>query len=637
MEADIKLITGISDVNMDFIRDYRHKDYDYPSDTYSIKTTSDGLPFPMPVSRKSWKKELIRRVEELGLKSNADGTLVTLDFLTTVTRLHRHSVHEKNTSWQPGQVLPLIFSGDGLQTARGESHTLCCIRSGRLIEGYTSAFNYYPISNVLGSDKWPNLNTCLDTHKSIVSQAVMEKKIRLMDNGEVLKVELFCTGDLAFLLSFLGLNPASSTYGNPWIVEIKENGTVIWRKDEDMYLLGHDPPPGHCWPAPIKCPVCPFKATSQAEVDKDKEIKRTAAEVKTHLGKYAHQTPVFPIGPSHTMPPIYHMCENLIAYRFKHLIWEGLTKEQQYDVNCILQEKLGESSKVHLPPTRGDEVYCCSWIGQDVCNLRATDTIVHVIQYCFPNDWEAEAPMEQARVEAVDEAAPISHSNLDEFENMYSDDEEESEVDIDEQLSQTVQMGEHLHAATELKRSQLVGDSFDTAFDFIDEVVDWDWEDTPSGRAKQSSKLKHYGKAANQALKRALITPVESEYDKVIEHVVPQKIISYGKLVQQANEQGQESAGQMFKSRIRNGANKRRKVGDYMRPNKKGNLVLCKFRKTATTCATETFALKQDAAHTTNSRLTKKLKVGHKKAELQRQGKRAKRERQFVAPNLLLP
>ena len=308
MEADIKLITNVSDSNLEFIRNYRHKLYDYPQDTYSMRKTKDGIDFPMPVSRKSWKKELEERVINLGVTHNADGTIVVLDFHKTVTRLHRQSIAEENTQWKKGMVLPLIFSGDGLQTARGESHTLCCLRSGLLNDGYTSAYNYYPISNMLGSDKWPHLTVALDPHKAAILDSHKNGSLRLFDTGELVKTEMYCTGDLAFLLSFLGLNPAASTYGNPWIVRVEEDDTVIWREDADLWLLGHDPPPGHCWPAPIKCPVCPFTASCQQDCDKDKKVLRTREEVKKHLGKYAHQEPIFPIGPSHILPPIYHLC-----------------------------------------------------------------------------------------------------------------------------------------------------------------------------------------------------------------------------------------------------------------------------------------------------------------------------------------
>ena len=62
------------------------------------------------------------------------------------------------------------------------------------------------------------------------------------------------TGDLAFLLSLLGLATASSTFGNPWLAGINEkgerqdvdsDGKLNWRTRLSLYLMKHIPPPGH--------------------------------------------------------------------------------------------------------------------------------------------------------------------------------------------------------------------------------------------------------------------------------------------------------------------------------------------------------------------------------------------------------
>ena len=116
------------------------------------------------------------------------------------------------------------------------------------MEGYSSAFNFYPISNAIGSDHWPELWAALDAHKEIVEQVVKEKRIMLVDTGEMISCDLFMTGDMAFLLSMLGLNPAASTYGNPWVYHVPseedENKKVfVWRKADDYYLHGHVLPP----------------------------------------------------------------------------------------------------------------------------------------------------------------------------------------------------------------------------------------------------------------------------------------------------------------------------------------------------------------------------------------------------------
>ena len=104
-----------------------------------------------------------------------------------------------------------------------------------------------------------------------------------------------------------------------------------------------------------------------------------------------------------------------------------------------------------------------------------------------------------------------------------------------------------------------------------------------------------------------------------------------------ANEQGQESAGQMLKKLLRNSVNKRRKIGSYMRKGKGGLMKECKFNKTATIASCQTLALKLNAMHTTNSKFTQKLRGGHKRAEIEREGGSVKRERQFIGPELGLP
>ena len=542
----------------------------------------------------------------------------------------------------------IVFSGDGLQTARGESHTLCCVRSGLLLEGYTSAYNYYPITNAIGSDKHEYLIPALEPHKETFQLIASNKKLKLRDTGELLKVLLYCTGDMAFGLSLYALNPAASTHGNPWLVRL-DDGSIQWRTDESLYLLAHEVPPGHgelSKQNPIQCPskYCNFKATCLEDIEADRNKVFKGDHVKQHCGKYPHKVPVLPISINNYIPPLYHCGENLIAYRFQHLIWKELTNELKYDVNLKLTEHLGPSSHVHLPPKRGGDVYPCSWIGQDVCNLRATDALAHVLPVILPQDWiekEKENSDERRQTEKQVEEEASLNEQLDEYDNLYDEPQEPKPVEsaqAEDAILAAIAMGEHLHSLTEKCESQRIAEAFDTAFDFLDELYDWDnWEDDKEGRKKKASKLKQLGKAANVALKRSTNFPCMSEYNDVIEHVIPRMIESHGKLVLRANEQGQESAGQMLKALLRNSANKRRKIGEYMRRKKNGTMTLCHFNKTATIGSTETLALKLNAYHTVESKLTTKLRGGHKVAEMKREGKQTKRERVMIEPLLDIP
>jgi hypothetical protein len=90
----------------------------------------------------------------------------------------------------------------------------------------------------------------------------------------------------------------------------------------------------------------------------------------------------------------------------------------------------------------------------------------------------------------------------------------------------------------------------------------------------------------------------------------------------------------MLKTLIRKSANKRRRAKDYFRRGKNGKLTKCSFKKTVTVSSMEFLALKQNAMHTVNSRLTKKLRGAHKQAELKKSGHSLKRERVVTALEL---
>ena len=232
-----------------------------------------------------------------------------------------------------------------------------------------------------------------------------------------------------------------------------------------------------------------------------------------------------------------------------------LSNDDKHEVNKIMIDKLGLTSYVHLPPKKGDDVYPCSWIGQDVCNLRATDTMVHILEYLHPQEWEDTASPHHTASSSSNSQTPITSSRLEQLDELHDSDDslsEDEEGDFEKRLNEIISVGENIHGATEMNRSQLIGGAFDTAFDFVDELVNWDWDDeTELGKKKQAAKLQALGNAANKALTRALTTPCYSEYNAVIEHVVPRKIREYGKLVLRANEQGQESAGVLLKQHSR--------------------------------------------------------------------------------------
>jgi hypothetical protein len=230
---------------------------------------------------------------------------------------------------------------------------------------------------------------------------------------------------------------------------------------------------------------------------------------------------------------------------------------------------------------------------------------------------------------------PISQQKLNAYDDLYSSsDEEEANPDVEASLVQAVEMGTQLHNL-KLSKSALVAEAFDTAFEYIDELArDFDFDDTTLGRKKKADRLRSLGKATTNALLTALTKPAVSEYNVVVEHVIPLMVERYGKLFFQSNEQGQESAGQMIKSLLRHSANKRRKVSDYFRRTKSGELKLCHFKKTATIATGTTYAMKQDAMHNVDDRFTQKKRGGKVRFEKEQAGIQVKRDKVVTATEL---
>ena len=137
-----------------------------------------------------------------------------------------------------------VFSGDALQTGKGENSCICAMRSAELKEGWSSSYNFIPVSNCLGDDHHPMLVATLGSQRSTVNEAIASKQF-----GEQ-KAQMGLTGDLAFLNSFYGLGPASSTWGNPWVglprgpegkrEDVDSNGQPNWKSLDNFYLLSHE-------------------------------------------------------------------------------------------------------------------------------------------------------------------------------------------------------------------------------------------------------------------------------------------------------------------------------------------------------------------------------------------------------------
>ena len=172
--------------------------------------------------------------------------------------------------------------------------------------------------------------------------------------------------------------------------------------------------------------------------------------------------------------------------------------------------------------------------------------------------------------------------------------------------------------------------------------MDDEWDDsTEASRSKRATELRELAKDANRAETRALFdTPVFSEYQNVIEHVIPAQIEKWGLLVLRSNEQGQESLGALLKRMLKNNVNKRRTIGKYVRKEKvkKDGTVLKEkisdFINTATKESLAMLAIRIDAMHTTESRMTHKRRLGQMQKAIKAKGQKTKRERSRTSDHM---
>ena len=220
---------------------------------------------------------------------------------------------------------------------------------------------------------------------------------------------------------------------------------------------------------PFDCDCCKKRFNSQSDVDADKkEVVLLSKEdrlkwQRQHYGNYAHLTPVFDIPPSKYLPPLYHYTENMFQWRFKHLIWDPAKDDSiRYDINDLLSEQIGFA---HLPPKRGDTIYMMSFIGKDICNLRAkAEVMAKIIKMVYPQDFAAkEKEKEQPSVN-------VEVPDVDQCDHLYDNEDAMSEKSVEVQVADAMKAAEHLHADT-LAKVQLVAEAFDCCWDATDELI----------------------------------------------------------------------------------------------------------------------------------------------------------------------
>ena len=540
------MIAQVSDEKINFWRDMHFKRFDAETGKAKKLEVEEGIHYPITKPMYLWKDVLVERKLALGLTCmSEDGTMYCTDFVVQAFKLHNDSVREANTLWTEGGEQTFVFSGDALQTAKGEKHNLCALRSGLLKNGFSSALNFYPLSNAIGGDSWFELMLQLKDHRVICNQIVFDRKLASKDGLQHLSCDIFSTGDLAFILHFFGMNTASSTHGNPWVIRVEvvdeQSGTkgivVKWRETVNYYLHSHVLPPKECdwwkdveWPWVCDCCGEAFESpdsfkTKEAELRKMGDQARRAWQT-LHYGQVPLQEPLFYVEPAKMLAPMFHTMENLIDHRWKHLIWSrAKTNQQQYDVNSIIKERCGTA---HLPPRRGDKgTMCKAFIGGELCKMRADGKILaDVIDVVVPKlvqTPQAVTFQESASNLPIQPNPQPSASGeyLDELDDLYlnEDSDEDGPPDltqdqVEEQLQSILNTAERV-SLSNMPLWDMVANSFDLAWDFIDMLMDEEWDDsTEDLRKERAEKLRQLAKGCNEAEQRATLggNPVFSEY-----------------------------------------------------------------------------------------------------------------------------
>ena len=473
-------------------------------------------------------------------------------------------------------------------------------------------------------------------------------------------------------MHMLGMNVAAATHGNPWVCVLREeedletSEDIVWREADDYYLHSHCLPPEGApfwlereWPWICDCCGEVFEsAESFKDPEKIAALRKMPDQERRnwqtqHWGQVPLQAPLFYLDPLKVLAPMFHTMENIIDHRWKHLIWKrAKTNELQYDVNQIIKTRVGSA---HLPPRRGDKgTMCKAFIGGELYKMRGDGQILaDIISLVAPKPKSVpqEVALEEVPCGAPTVAPPsapvVSSSRLDDLDQAYLDDSDDSDdealvaEEMGAVMDEIADLAERV-AYSDLHPWDLISMAFDLAWDYIDALMDEDGDDsTQELRDQRASKLRQLAKECNRAENRALSEgPVFSEYQRIIEHVIPVHIGTWGKLVLRANEQGQESLGALLKRILKNGVNKRRKIGTYTRKGKfrkdgeEGPEVpnkVSKFEDTATKESLAMLALKVDAMHDTQSHMTAKRRLGKLQKAIIQKGQSLKKERALIA------
>ena len=98
LEANCKILTGLSDEKWTLYRDLHFKHYDTETNKSYRLFVEEGIPFPITAPLYKWKEVIAQRKKDLGLTCmDEDGTMFCCDMVIQSFRAHDDSVKENNT------------------------------------------------------------------------------------------------------------------------------------------------------------------------------------------------------------------------------------------------------------------------------------------------------------------------------------------------------------------------------------------------------------------------------------------------------------------------------------------------------------------------------------------------------------
>ena len=381
---------------------------------------------------------------------------------------------------------------------------------------------------------------------------------------------LVCADDAA-LRALFGLGSHRSTFGNVLLdnpIATAAQEEPVWRDLPTMYARAHVPHP-FAQEGPVVCPDCGYRARTHAEalearVALTKLLRENDTARRAHASAHHGQlyAPMAPIAPSLVLVPLLHLLENIFSYSHLHVVWDRLSlfgaqdavgskaqrdqriNELKYDAAALLAA-CGIAG-VHLPPRRGDEIECPSFLGTEIRKLLCSEAFLAYLAFVVQATTSKPAARPAAGRTAVSvgprtarlSASLLSHAQQAPPAAPAAGVGSESDEDEDATGPQAT-----------LVRVARVFDAISLLEEHVSSVNYNDAD--PRAREAHAAKAARLGKAYLKVRSRALAASNSdgvSVYDAVVAHVLARCIRLHGHLLVYGREDGQEKKNQQAKS-----------------------------------------------------------------------------------------